>query len=144
MDSSARAGFFGLELAHDRADVFRSVFEGVAFSIAEAAQSLPEFGQVPFAYLAGGGTLHGAWRQLLCDVLGKTLLVVDDPNASARGAALLGARAAGIPVGPRDGVRWTKRVEPDPSAHERLAATFERWKRAARSSGSYGGVGDMS
>ena len=144
MDSSARAGFFGLELAHDRADVFRSVFEGVAFSIAEAAQSLPEFGQVPFAYLAGGGTLHGAWRQLLCDVLGKTLLVVDDPNASARGAALLGARAAGIPVGPRDGVRWTKRVEPDPSANERLAATFERWKRAARSSGSYGGVGDMS
>jgi xylulokinase len=135
MDSSARAGFSGLELAHDRADVFRAVFEGVAFSIAEAAGSLPEFDEAPFLYLAGGGTLQGAWRQLLCDVLGKPLLVVVDPNASARGAALLGGRATGIPASARAGVRWTERVEPDPLAHERLATTFERWKMAAKANG---------
>ena len=132
MDSYARAGFFGLELAHDRADIFRAVFEGVAFSISEAARSLPEFGPAPFLYLAGGGTLQGAWRQLLCDVLGKPLLVVDDPNASARGAALLGGRAGAIPVSAPEGVRWAERVEPDPLAKERLATSFEHWKVAAK------------
>lgn len=132
MDSSATAAFSGLELAHDRADVFRAVFEGVAFSIAEAAESLPEFEGASSVYLAGGGTLRVTWRQLLCDVLGKSLLVADDPNASARGAALLGGRAAGIPGGPGQGVQWTKKVEPDPVAHKRLAAAFARWKAAAK------------
>ncbi len=131
MDSTATAGFSGLELAHDRADVFRAVFEGVAFSIAEAAESLPEFEAASSMYLAGGGTLRVTWRQLLCDVLGKTLLVVDDPNASARGAALLGGQAAGIQGSPGQGVQWTEKVEPDPMAHERLAPTFARWKGAA-------------
>lgn len=131
MDSSATAGFSGLELAHDRADVFRAVFEGVAFSIAEAAESLPEFEDAPFVYLAGGGTLQGTWRELLCDVPGKTLLVVDDPNASSRGAALLGGRAVGIAGSSGQAALWTEKVEPEPEAHERLAATFERWKVAA-------------
>lgn len=130
MDSSASAGFFGLELAHDRADVFRAVFEGVAFSIAEAAESLPEFAEAPFMYLAGGGTLHGKWRQLLCDVLGKTLLVVDDPNASARGAAILGGHAVGVRVSAGEGARRSDQVQPDPVAHEHLAEVFSRWKEA--------------
>ena len=46
--------------------------------------------------LAGGGTLAAGWRQLLADVLGRPLYAVDVPAASARGAALLGAHAAGL------------------------------------------------
>ena len=134
MDSTAKAAFYNLDLAHDRADVLRSVFEGVAFSVAEAAESLPEFEGAPFLYLAGGGTLQRTWRQLLCDVLGKTLLVVNDPNASARGAALLGGRAAGIAGEASQGAQWTEKVEPDPLAHEHLAATFARWKAVANTS----------
>ncbi len=132
MNASARGGFMGLELGHDRADVLRSVFEGVAFSIAEAAATLPELSAVPSLYLAGGGSLHPAWRQLLCDVLDKTLLVVEDPNASARGAALLGGQAAGI-VGEVDRQpHAVSRVQPDRRAHRLLGTAFERWKDAAR------------
>ena len=96
MNVSAQAGFCGLELRHDRADMLRAVFEGVAFSIAEAADALPEFVDSPAVYLAGGGSLHQTWRQLLCDLLGKRLLVVENPNASAQGAAILGGDAAGF------------------------------------------------
>jgi sugar (pentulose or hexulose) kinase len=46
--------------------------------------------------LAGGGSTNPAWRQLLADVLGYPLRAVDVPAASARGAALLAARAAGL------------------------------------------------
>jgi xylulokinase len=46
--------------------------------------------------LAGGGTVATGWRQLLADVLGVPLYAVDVPAASGRGAALLGAIAAGL------------------------------------------------
>ena len=46
--------------------------------------------------LAGGGTTNPAWRQLLADVLEVPLDALAVPGASARGAALLGARAADL------------------------------------------------
>jgi xylulokinase len=45
--------------------------------------------------LAGGGSVHASWQRLLIDVLDKPLDAVSCPNASARGAALLGGVAAG-------------------------------------------------
>jgi xylulokinase len=132
MNTTARGAFRGLELRHDRADMVRAVFEGVAFSVLDAAAALPEFAGAPELYLAGGGTLHDKWRQLLCDLLGKVLLAVEDPNASARGAALLGGRAVGIlrDDSQDDGqtVPLAGRVEPRPRAHDALMTAFGRWK----------------
>ena len=139
MNVSAHAGFFGLELRHDRADMLRAVFEGVAFSIAEAAGALPEFADTSALYLAGGGSLHPTWRQLLCDLLGKRLLIVENPNASARGAAVLGGRAAGITERIGAVLPFVGEVEPDPRTHELLSFAFKRWKEAEASS-----VGDSS
>jgi xylulokinase len=130
MNASARAGFLDLELRHDRGDMLRAVFEGVAFSIAEAAGVLPEFVDTAELYLAGGGSLHQTWRQLLCDLLGKTLLVLENPNASARGAAILGGRSAGIIEKACSVLPVVDEVEPNPRAHESLGVAFERWKRA--------------
>ncbi len=133
MNSSARAAFLDLGLRHSRADIWRAVFEGIAFSIAEAASSLPEFPGTPDILLAGGGSLSPGWRQLLCDLLGKRLHVVENPDASARGAALLGGRAARIVD---EGPAWPPivgEVEPEPGAHEVLTAAFGRWREAATS-----------
>jgi xylulokinase len=131
MNPSAGAGFVGLELHQKRADMLRAVFEGVAFSIAEAAATLPEFADAEVVHLAGGGTLHAEWRQLLCDILGKRLLVVENPNASARGAALLGGQAAGIIGKITEKPVITRAIEPDPSAHAYLSGIFKRWEQAA-------------
>jgi len=133
MDISARAGFFNLDLGHGRSDMLRAVFEGVAFSIAEAAAALPEFADASALYLAGGGSLHPAWRQLLCDLLGKRLLIIENPNASARGAAMLGGRAAGIIEEIVPVVRVVDEMQPDRRAQRLLGAAFENWKQAAES-----------
>ncbi len=131
MNPSAGAGFVGIALHHTRADMLRAVFEGVAFSIAEAAATLPEFADAAVLHLAGGGTLHAEWRQLLCDVLGKKLLVVENPNASARGGALLGGQAAGVIGKIRQEPLITREVDPDPRSHEDLSGFSERWAEAA-------------
>ena len=136
MNSAAHGAFLDLGLRHNRADMLRAVFEGVAFSIAEAAKSLPEFSGTSDVLLAGGGSLSPGWRQLLCDVLGKRLHIVENPDASARGAALLGGRAAEIVHEHLTGPPVAGVVEPSLAAQEALAIAFERWKEAAASDGT--------
>jgi len=105
-----------LSLADDRASLLRGALEGVAFAVRDAldallgeflsseslsseslsSESLSSEQGLPHLRLAGGGTLAAGWRQLLADVLGLPLYAVDVPAASGRGAALLGAVAAGL------------------------------------------------
>jgi xylulokinase len=96
-DPSLRGSWSSLALASDRASLLRSALEGTAFAIRDALDALlGPTGPAPACLrLAGGGTVAAGWRQLLADVLGVPLYAVDVPAASGRGAALLGAIAAG-------------------------------------------------
>jgi len=76
--------------------LLRSALEGTAFAIRDALDALLGGHRPAGLRLAGGGTLDAGWRQLLADVLGLPLYAVDVPAASGRGAALLGAIAAGL------------------------------------------------
>lgn len=96
-DPAASGSWRGLRLDHGRAHLLRAAFEGVAFSLREGLTALQDLGHDPDSLrLAGGGTLHPEWRQLLADVLGRPLLATDVPSASARGAALLAGMATGV------------------------------------------------
>lgn len=87
----------GLRLHHKREHLLRAVLEGVAFSIRTADENLARAGAgASHFFLAGGGSTNPAWRQLLADVLGRSLQVMPTPSASARGAALLGGVACGF------------------------------------------------
>ena len=58
---------------------------------------------------------------------------MESPDASARGAALLGGRAAGIMDETSREPPVVGVVEPNSAAHEALTVTFERWREAANS-----------
>jgi xylulokinase len=132
-DPALRGSWTTLSLANDRTSVLRSALEGTAFAIRDALDALDAGQRPPRLRLAGGGTLAPGWRQLLADVLGVPLYAVDVPAASGRGAALLGALAAGLlsldditgPLAPSA----TLAAEPDPVAaafHAGRYATFRR------------------
>jgi xylulokinase len=97
LDPGMRGAWTHLSLTHDRSRLLRAALEGVAFAIKDAVDCVFD-GSVAADHLrlAGGGSTNPAWRQLLADVLGYPLCAVDVPAASARGAALLAARAAGL------------------------------------------------
>lgn len=95
MDTSLRGSWTGLDPRHDRVSLLRSALEGVAFTIRAALDALPGTGGIDHLRLAGGGSTAPGWRQMLADVLGYPLRAVHIPAASGRGAAMLGARAAG-------------------------------------------------
>jgi xylulokinase len=138
-DPALRGSWTALSLAVDRTSLLRSVLEGTAFAIRDALDALVIDQRPPSLRLAGGGTLAASWRQLLTDVLGVPLYAVDVPAASGRGAALLGAHAAGLlsfdeilgPLAPRAHLA----AEPDPTAtafHAERHAKFRRIVSALR------------
>lgn len=97
LDPDLRGAWVGLGPQHDRGALLRAALEGVALSIRDGLGALRSEGSpLDDLWLAGGGSTEGPWRQLLADVLGARLRPVDVSAASARGAALLGARAAGL------------------------------------------------
>ena len=138
-DPGLRGSWTALSLADDRTSVLRSALEGAAFAIGDALDALIAGQHPPCLRLAGGGTLAAGWRQLLADVLGVPLHAVDVPAASGRGAALLGARAAGLlsfdeiqgPLAPAARLA----AEPDPTRaafHAERHARFRRIVSALR------------
>ena len=148
-DPALRGSWTALSLADDRTSLLRSALEGTAFAIRDALDALLEDQGLedqgledqrpPRLRLAGGGTLAAGWRQLLADVLGWPLHAVEVPAASSRGAALLGAHAAGLlsfddiqgPLAPPARLA----AEPDPTAaafHAERYAQFRRIVSALR------------
>jgi xylulokinase len=132
-DPALRGSWTTLSLANDRASMLRCALEGTAFAIRDAVDALLAGHRPPRLRLAGGGTLAAGWRQLLADVLAMPLYAVDVPAASGRGAALLGATAAGLlsldditgPLAPPAGLA----AEPDAAMaafHAERHTTFRR------------------
>jgi xylulokinase len=91
---SPGGAWLGMRRHHTRANLLHAALVGVACGMRRALECLPDAASAPSLRLVGGGSVHPAWRQLLADILGRELLAVDVPAASARGAALL----AGIAI----------------------------------------------
>ena len=88
-DDEIRAAFVGLDLHHGLGHILRAVMEGVAFQVRSALEyALSHGSPVRDIRSVGGGTMSGAWLQIISDVLGRPLMAMRDPqDAGARGAA---------------------------------------------------------
>lgn len=118
MDPHARGAWLGLGLDHGPPAMMRAAFEGVAYAIRDGLDALLRAGHRADALrMIGGGTLDTRWRQLLADVLGRPLVPVDAPDASARGAALLAGLGTGlIPEAAQHPPTMGRAVEPGPNS----------------------------
>jgi len=97
MDPDARASFTGLSLRHSKAHLIRAVMEGVVFSLRQGYETLERLGvETDQITLSGGGTRHALWQQLVSDIFNKRIRGSDNPEASARGAAILAAAGSGV------------------------------------------------
>lgn len=93
-DSRSRGAFVGVQQQHTAAHFQRALIEGICFglyNVGEAlAQSLVPIEEVT---VSGGFTASPLWIQLLADIFQKPMLLHQDEDASALGAALLGWHA---------------------------------------------------
>ena len=95
MDGTLKGMFIGLALHHQRANLSRAVMEGVLFSLRQAMECLEFSGISPKVLIvSGGATRHILWNQLAANIFGLEIIVNDQPDASARGAAITAVMAA--------------------------------------------------
>ena len=95
-DPSARGALVGMRISHGPAEMTRAVLEGVAFALAEGLDLMRAQGLAPKTGVVAGGGVNRLWQQIIADVLNMPVALGATEHASARGAALLGAVAAGI------------------------------------------------
>ncbi len=95
VDANARAQFAGLTPAHGRESLLRSVYEGVAFALADLCDLLGPPDSAPIT-LTGGGGRSVFWCDMIATVTGREVVVPDGQEFGARGAALLAATGLGV------------------------------------------------
>ena len=87
-DADVKGAFLGLTHSTTREDLQQAVLEGVSFAIRDCIELCPD--PVRAATVCGGGTKSGAWMEILSNVLGTELAIIDN-EGPALGAALLAA-----------------------------------------------------
>jgi L-ribulokinase len=90
----------GLTLNTRAEEIFHALVEGTAFGTRAIVESFTDQGLPVSSIVAGGGlTRNGMLMQIYADVTGRSIAVAGAPQASASGAAMLGAVAAGATAG---------------------------------------------
>ena len=131
-DHDAGGTWAGLTLAHQRDDLMRAALEGVAFLLRDHLEAMRAAGGRPARIqLAGGGTAHPAWRQLLADALGVPLYPGGAGWLTAHGATMIAARAAGLVTGAGTTDRSAEKSLVVPVASQLAEASYRRFRSEA-------------
>lgn len=128
-DPLAKGAFFGMDLTHTRADLYRAVLEGIAMGTGHVFETYAEVGAPPQNVRAvGGGTKNALWLQATSDCAARVQEVCDKTIGASYGDAFLAALAVGL-VAEGDITRWNpvvRRVEPEEVAAYRKQ--YPLWK----------------
>ena len=133
LDAAARGGWIGLTARHTRADMIRSLLEGVSFSQKDCLDIIEGMGvQVESVRVSGGGARSAFWRQMLANVFAKRVVTLETQEGSAYGAALLALVGAGVyssvPEVCRAVIHEVDSVSPQPEAAQVYAAGHPVYK----------------
>jgi len=130
-DTEARGVLFGMNLTHTRGDIYRALFEGIAFGTHHVFETYADVGQPPKAILAaGGGTKNRVWAQATSDVSGRTQIVRQKTVGASYGDAFIAALAIGD-VQPNDIRTWNP-VDHEITPHAGVRELYARRYRVFR------------
>ena len=103
LDPRALGAIAGLRLTTSRKEIVKAILEGLLFEIRLNGDLLAAAGVPVERYKAiGGAAKSRVWMQIAADVLGRPVAVTSVTEGAALGAALAGARAAGIVASQRE------------------------------------------
>lgn len=134
-----RGAFLGFTEDHGRAHMARAVVEGIAFDLYRGAGILRGATGTPIRELraTGGGSRSGEVVRILADLFDAPVALPDQPEISARGAAVVAAVAAGLHPDPGAAAKAmcapARKVEPDRGRGARYREIYEgAWLPALR------------
>ena len=131
----ARGTIHGLSLASTPFEMLSAALEGISYRLLDLIARLePILEPVPQVILSGNAILSSAfWSQMLADALGDVpVRPCDEPEATARGAAILALVALGLGDLESFPARLGTRLEANPERYERYQKGLERQRELIR------------
>ncbi|MCD6355913.1 MAG: FGGY-family carbohydrate kinase, partial [Anaerolineaceae bacterium] len=131
-DGNACGLYFGLNLTHTRADMYRALLESVGYGIRHCMEDFWERNLIPkHIYAVGGGVYNLPWMQIVSDINNFTQEIPVIKIGSCYGDAFLAAMGIGLYNKVSDVKKWVKIetvVRPDLEAHK----AYEEYYRIYR------------
>ena len=132
-DGHARGAFVGISGLHDKAHMYRAIFEGIALEQrllmdgVEAATGTP----IDEILMLGGGSRSPLWCQIMADVLSRKIMLVREQESTALGAGIHAAAAVGLHADIRAAADAMTGIEksyrPDADAHRIYSGIFKAY-----------------
>jgi xylulokinase len=134
-NADARGAFLGLSFAHGRAELTRSVMEGVALEIYDMMEQWRQASMpIDVLRLGGGATRSRLWCQIQADVYGRPVEMLTCDDSTSLGSALLGGVGAGLFSSIEEGVAAmvhpSGALEPDPARHRLYNELYQAFVKA--------------
>jgi len=128
-DTKSCGAFFNIKQQHTQAHFLRAGLEGICFALNDVLQTL-EKSSAPISQLniSGGFITSPVWTQILADITGKKLVIVQQEDASAIGAVFLAMDALGLPI-PQPTTGTSENIIPNQSNHQTYSNSFPVFKK---------------
>jgi gluconokinase len=96
-DEESTGVFMGIRNIHTKAHFIRAIIEGICYALKNVLESIEiATCEVNEIHASGGFIKSEGWMQLLADVTGKTIVIIETDDASAIGAAIMAFKSLGI------------------------------------------------
>jgi gluconokinase len=133
-DTKSSGAFLNIKPAHTRAHFLRAALEGVCFALYDVLKTVEDAStNINQVNISGGFVSSGTWTQVLADITGKKLVVLQPEDASALGAIYLAMQV----LHPESYTELThvtgeRVIEPNSENHERYSKLFLMFKKLYR------------
>lgn len=133
-DTKSSGTFFNIKPAHTRAHFLRAALEGVCFALYDVLKTVEDASvNITQVNISGGFVSSDTWTQILADITGKKLVVLQPEDASAVGAIYLAMQI----LHPESYEQLTHTsgetvIEPNSQNHERYSKLFVIYKKLYR------------
>ena len=96
-DAKSCGSFFGITANHSQPNFSRAIIEGVCYALNDVLKSIEtNGGKINQLNVSGGFVASKTWMQILADITGKRICIIQTNDASAMGAAYLGLKTMKI------------------------------------------------
>lgn len=132
-DPNAKGAFYGINLAHKRADLTKAVVDGICFGLKDCYDNILGMGaEAGFARVIGGGSRSDKWMQILSDITGLELRRINTSDGAGLGAVILAMVGTGAVPSLEEAcdrlIRDTDVFLPSESEHRAYAEKFAAFK----------------
>jgi xylulokinase len=131
-DGNALGLYFGLNLTHTRADLYRALMESVGYGIRHCLEQFAEDDlKATEIYAIGGGVKNLTWMQIVSDICNLKQNIPVEKIGACYGDAFLAGFGIGLFEKISDVKQWVKlekQIEPDLDMHEQYTEFYEIYK----------------